>query len=368
MRGTKVLEDWGLIEKLLPAGWEDLAFEHELLETKFGNAKITKAADLMRLLLVHTVADIPLRQTVALVAEAGGPDVSHVVLSKRLIRAEAYLHELVARMVGPALVDASAETWGGYDVCVVDATIGCRPGSLCGDVRMHTLLRVAEMRYVSVDVTSLREGETLLRYELQPGMLVIGDRGYCQAGGIARSVEKGADVLIRLNRGSIILEDAAGEDFDVLPWLRALQGHRADDADVVIRWTDASKQKHVVHARVCAVRLPAREAEEARVRLRKEHGAGVSDDALEAAGYVALITTAPRGRLSASRAIELYRLRWQIELLFKRWKSLLGFDRIPNYRTDAIRAWLYGKLVAALLLEKLASQGEFSPRSAEVAA
>jgi hypothetical protein len=72
MRGTKVLEDWGVIEKLLPAGWEDLAFEHELLETKYGNAKITKAADLMRLLLVHTVADIPLRQTVALVAEAGG--------------------------------------------------------------------------------------------------------------------------------------------------------------------------------------------------------------------------------------------------------------------------------------------------------
>jgi hypothetical protein len=357
-----------VIEKLLPAGWEDLAFEHELLETKYGNAKITKAADLMRLLLVHTVADIPLRQTVALVAEAGGPDVSHVVLSKRLIRAEPYLHELVARMVGPNLTDASAETWGGYDVCVVDATIGCRPGSLCGDVRMHTLLRVAEMRYVSVDVTSLKEGETLLRYELQPGMLVIGDRAYCHAGGIVRSVEKGADVLIRLNRGSIVLEDAAGEVFDVLPWLRSLQRHRAQDADVLVRWTDASKEKHVLDARVCAIRLPAREAEEARVRLRKEHGAEVSDDALEAAGYVALLTTAPRGRLSASRAIELYRLRWQIELLFKRWKSLLGFDRIPNYRTDAIRAWLYGKLIAALLLEKLASHGEFSPRRAEVAA
>jgi hypothetical protein len=368
MHETRVLRDWKLIESTLPSGWENLACEHELLETKFGNAKITRAADLMRFLLVHTVADIPLRQTVALVAEAGGPDISHVVLSKRLIRSEAYLRDLVTQMLGPA-VDASPETWAGYDVCLVDASMGCRPGSLCGDVRMHTLLRVAEMRYVHVEVTSLKEGESLLRYELQRGMLVIGDRAYCHAGGIVRSVEKGADVLVRLNRGGLPLERPDGSSFDLLPWLRQLQAHRADEQSVVIHWTDASKQTHVLDARVCAVRLPAREAEEARKRLRKEQGSDVSDESLEAAGYVALITTVPRARLSAARVIELYRLRWQIELLFKRWKSLLGFDRIPNYRPDAIRAWLYGKLLAAMILERLASpDGEFSPRNDEVAA
>jgi hypothetical protein len=368
MDGTRVLRDWKLIETLLPEGWEALAQQHELLETKYGNAKITKAADLMRFLLVHTVADIPLRQTVAIVAEAGGPDISHVVLSKRLMRAEGYLHELVARMLGPAL-DASPETWGGYDVCAVDASIGCRPGSLNGDVRMHTLLRVTEMRYVHVEVTSLKEGESLHRYDLQPGMLVLGDRGYCQAGAIVSAVKKGADVLIRLNRGSLIPERPDGSTFHVMPWLRQLEGHRADEQRVVICWTDASKEKHRIDARVCAVRLPGREAEKARQRLRKEQGADVSEEALEAAGYVALITTALRERLSAARCIELYRLRWQIELLFKRWKSLLGFDRIPNYREDAIRAWLYGKVLAAMLLERLASQdGEFSPRRGELAA
>jgi hypothetical protein len=368
MGENRVLRDWKLIEGLLPEGWEQLAYEHELLETKFGNAKITKAADLLQLLLVHTVADIPLRQTVAIVAEAGGPDISHVVLSKRLIRAEGYLQALVARMLKPAL-EGSRETWADYDVCVVDASMGCRPGSLCGDVRMHTMLRVAEMSYVQVEVTSLKEGESLLRYDLQPGMLVIGDRGYCQAAGIVRSVQKGADVLIRLNRGSIVLEEPDGCSFEVLPWLRQLEGRRADEQRVVIRWTDASKQTHVVEARVCAVRLPAREAEEARKRLRKEQGSDVTQESLEAAGYVAVITTAPRERLSAARCIELYRLRWQIELLFKRWKSLLGFDRIPNYRDDAIRSWLYGKVLAAMLLERLASHdGAFSPRSDGLAA
>jgi len=369
MKAEQVLQGWSCIEALLPEGWEALADEHELLETKYGNAKIKTASELMRFLLVHTVADLPLRQTVALVAESGGPDISHVVLSKRLIRAEEYLHELVGRMLGPAVGNATAETWAGYDVCAVDATMGCRPGSLCGDVRMHTLLRVAEMRYVQIEVTSLKEGESLLRYDAQPGMLIVGDRGYCQAAGIVRTVEKGADVLIRLNRGSIVLDRPDGTTFDVLPWLRQLDGHRAGEQRVVIDWTDADKQMHRIEARVCAARLPAREAEKARQRLRKEQGADVSKESLEAAGYVAVITTAPAARLSASRCIELYRLRWQIELLFKRWKSLLGFDRIPNYREDAIRAWLYGKLLAAMLLERLASpEGEFSPHSDERAA
>jgi hypothetical protein len=368
MDETRVLREWKLIESLLPEGWEALAQKHELLETKYGNAKITKAADLMRLLLVHTVADIPLRQTVAVVAEAGGPDISHVVLSKRLVRAEGYLQELVSRMLGPAL-DASPETWAGYDVCAVDASTGCRPGSLHGDVRMHTLLRLSEMRYVHVEVTGLKEGESLLRYDLQPGMLVLGDRGYCHAAGIVRSVEKGADVLIRLNRRAIVLKRPDGTVFEPLPWLRRLEGRCADEQHVLIRWTDPRGKAHCINARVCAVRLPAREAEKARQRLRNEQGANVSDESLEAAAYVALITTVPRDRLSAVRCIELYRLRWQVELLFKRWKSLLGFDRIPNYREDAIRAWLYGKVLAAMLLERLASQdGEFPPRSDEVAA
>ena len=75
-----------------------------------------------------------------------------------------------------------------------------------------------------------------------------------------------------------------------------------------------------------------------------------------------LFTTVPFQRLAASQCIELYRLRWQIELLFKRWKSLCGFDRMPNHRPDTILSWLYAKILAALLLERLASQqSEVSP-------
>ena len=80
----------------------------------------------------------------------------------------------------------------------------------------------------------------------------------------------------------------------------------------------------------------------------------------EAAAYVVLFTTAPKSRLDAARCLALYRIRWQVELLFKRWKSLCGFDRLPNYLDETILAWLYAKVLLALLMQRMASSA-FSP-------
>src|SRR5512132_4292652 len=72
-----------------------LAVQHGQVETKFGNAKITCARDLLRFLFLHVGAELPLRQTVALIAEAGGPSLSPMRLHMKLRHAEPYLHALV---------------------------------------------------------------------------------------------------------------------------------------------------------------------------------------------------------------------------------------------------------------------------------
>ena len=70
----------------------------------------------------------------------------------------------------------------------------------------------------------------------------------------------------------------------------------------------------------------------------------------------------------ARRALTLYRLRWQVELAFKRWKSLCHFDRLPNYRDDTIFSWLYAKLLLALLMHRMVSGTSplFPPEAQEV--
>lgn len=344
--------DWKLLLSLLPPEHEQLAVEHGLLKLQWRNSKIGSAAELLRLLFVHAGADVPLRQTVALVGEAGGPQISAVVLHKKMRNAGPYLGELIARSCAKSR-QAAPELWDGYELLAVDASTVSGPGAEGIDARMHTLIRIADVRPVQVKVTDVSEGETLRRFTWMPDQLVIGDRGYANAPGILSVLDQGADVLVRVNRGALPLYD--GDDLiDVLEWLRGLEGHRAFERKATIRNGEGRKQRQV-QGRLIGFRLPDDEAAQALDRVRKEHGAGATAEMLEAASYVALFTTAPAARITAARCVEAYRLRWQIELQFKRWKSLCGFDRLPNYRDDTILSWLSIKVLLGLLLDKMGS-------------
>jgi len=343
-----VTTDWETIRSNLPADYRRLADEHKQVQTQFGNAKIRTADDLLRLTLLHVAADLPLRQTVALMAEGGGPAVSHVRLHKKMFRAMPYFRALVRSMVNTTPADP--ERWAGYEVVTVDASSVCGPGADNADARLHVQMRVTDLDFLSVRVEGLEIGESFKRFNWKPGQLAVGDRGYSHPPGIGWVAMHGADVLVRVNRQALPLYDSAGERIDLMEWLRSMRGHDVCEREVVVR----DKEHHrEVRGRLVAMRLPAAQAEKARARLRREHGGKVSDLDREAAAYVVLFTTVPTSRLDANRCVELYRLRWQIELLFKRWKSLCGFDRLPNYLDETITAWLYAKVLLALLMQRM---------------
>jgi len=362
----EILDEWETLVSLLPENWERLAHDHKLLETKYGNAKITSANDLLRLILVHAAIGLPLRQTVALVAEAGGPDISPMRLHKKMIRAADYLHALVSAMVR-APANLAPERWAGYVVSLVDATVISRPGSVNGDARIHHRQRLSDLKYLQVRSTGIDEGETLCGFQFEPGELVVGDRGYSHARGVLHAIDQGADVLIRLNHKSMpVLAYGSKEPIDLISLARSLHRGAVLERRVLVQHKTKPMTREL-EGRVCIMRLPESEARKARTRARQEHGPDISAQVLELAGYVLLFTTSPADRLSAAQCVELYRLRWQIELQFKRWKSLCGFDRMPNFRPDTIASWLYAKILSAVLLERLASlHGEvFSPIDCE---
>jgi IS4 transposase len=69
------------------------------------------------------------------------------------------------------------------------------------------------------------------------------------------------------------------------------------------------------------------------------------------AGYICLITSLGQEQLSAANALELYRFRWQIELAFKRLKSLLALGDLPAKDPALVHTIIYAKLLAALILD-----------------
>jgi hypothetical protein len=349
-------DDWRALVAYLPSQYERLAKEHKQLETQYGNAKITSADWLLRFILLHVGGNLPLRQTVALMTEAGGPTLSAMRLHMKMRRATPYLRALVERMVGWT-TEAQPELWAGYSMTLVDATALCGPGATGTDARIHTKLRVSDVAVLDAVVTDVSGGESFKHFQFEPNELVLGDRLYSNGNNIARALEHGADVLLRYNRGALPLSHD-GEALDVLARLREM-----DDAEVLDLPVSFEHDEDRIFGRLIATRLSKEAAENARKRLRREQGTShVTKESLEAAEYIVLFTTVSGTRMNATHCLAAYRLRWQIELQFKRWKSLCGFDRLPNYRDDTIVAWLYAKVLLGILLDRMGSiRGELSP-------
>jgi Transposase DDE domain len=357
-----VLGGWQSIRRLLPPEYEVLACEHQQVETKFGNAKIRNADTLLRFIFLHVGADLPLRQTVAVMAEAGEPSLSPMRLHKKMARAAPYLRALVERVVAwPE--DGAPERWGGYVFCAVDATVVCGPGAVGTDARVHTKLRLADVSLSSVEVTDETGGESLCRFTWEPGELAVGDRAYFTPRGIQHVLDAGAEVLVRYRLEGVELCDESGDVLDVLDAVEHLAVGETSDLDVTATLPDRR-----LPARLVAYRLPDDAVNRARERLRREKGSDLSARVFESAKYVLLFTTAARSRLDAERCLQGYRLRWQIELQFKRWKSLCGFDLLPNTRDDTTLAWLYAKVLLGALLDRMASiPTELSPPERQTA-
>ena len=263
-----------------------------------------------------------------------------------------FFASLVADMAGTER-EFAAGRWAGYDIVVVDASVVSRPGAEGTTARVHYALRLTTLHPVNVQVTDDRGGETFRRFDPQAGELWMGDRGYANPPGIAFVKSSDAEVLVRYNRGSLPLYDIEGKRLDVLAKLLAKLRKPGRVREWAV-WVHPEDCKPI-GGRLVAVRLPVEKAEEARERLRREQGDEVTAESLAMADFVVVFTTVPKNRLSAERVLELYGLRWQIELHIKRDKSIAGLDRLPNRRPDTVYTWICAKLLLVQIARRMAS-------------
>ena len=194
------------------------------------------------------------------------------------------------------------------------------------------------------------------RFVFQAGEVVLGDAGYSHPPGIAAVVRQGADVCVRVNPASLPLWNEQGRPFPLLKKLRPLQrAGKMAEWRVVVRSGDQR-----IAGRLCAVRKSEEAVQRAQRRLTLKQQQGKSQatpETREYACYVLVFTTLPSRQATTRQVLEGYRLRWQIELTFKRLKSIVQMGHVPKQDDRSSRAWLYGKLFVALLSQKLARVG-----------
>ncbi len=121
----------------------------------------------------------------------------------------------------------------------------------------------------------------------------------------------------------------------------------------------------MIKGRLCSIRKSQESIELAKQKVRtsaKRQGRKLQPETLEYAEYITLFTTVNRHNYTGNDLLRLYRGRWQIELVFKRLKSIIGLGHLPKNNDESSMSWLYGKLFVALLVERLHQEAElFSP-------
>src|ERR1019366_9284597 len=353
-------EDWKLLLGLLPTQWQQQAVLSGACERLRG---FSSTSSLLRTLLLHVGRGCSLRETVVRAKAAGIAEVSDVALMKRLRKAEGWLRGLCVSLWGEAGWEMPAETHG-YNVRAVDGTLVKEPGRSGSLWRIHYSVRIPRLVCDHFELTSAKgagTGESLERSVAREGDLVLADRGFSKPGGIEALSRRGAAVIVRLNSASLPLFCQDGSRFGLAEETGKLQETGTEREWPV--WVRGTKGR--IEGRLCAIRKSEEAAERARRRIkRKQQQGGPTPKAetLQYASYVMVFTTVPASRLRAAEGLEWYRVRWQIELVFKRLKTLAQLGSLPKHDAQSARAWLYGKLLIALIGQKLERIGrDISP-------
>lgn len=359
-----LLREWSIITGLLPSDWRELARTTGALTRE---REIRDPGTLLLLILMHVGTGLSMRQTAARAERAGLARISDVSLRSRMRNSGDWLLALAERLFAASPYHGALSAASkGRKLRVVDATTVSEPGSTGTDWRVHYSLELPTLQCDFFEVTGASGGETYTRLPVRQGDVILGDRGYSHREGVAHVVDAGGDVVVRLNIGAFPLSDGQGRAFDLLPSLRTLPKDAPGEWQVSFTAHGRSYS-----ARLVAIRKSAAAAKQGRdkiLRAARKKQKTVRPETLEAAGYMIVLTTLG-AETPASEVLELYRARWQVELAFKRMKSLLGAGHVPKKDPQAARAWIHGKLLAVLLIERLGELARlFSPWGYELPA
>ncbi len=330
----------------LPATLQQQAEALEVFERKraFPNMHAVLRGLLAYVLGVYSFKQVGLWATLI-----GLASISDTAWRHWLLKASQWLEWLIAELLAvPTPVLETIPAVRGR-ILLIDATHVNQPGGKGGKWRLHQAYDLLSGRLCQITITDRHRAESLEHFALQPGDLVVADQAYGYRSSVAQAQQQQAQVVLRIYPRTCPLLQEDGSALEVLDWLRQLKGHAQVEGSRTA-WCEWNGERYRV--RVLVHRLSERAEEHARRRVRetaRKKGYTPSQEALEMASWVVVITTLPEDQWSDEAVLRLYRARWQIELFFKRMKSIAQLAHIRCVRPAGVQATLRAWLVAWLL-------------------
>jgi Transposase DDE domain len=351
-----ILDHWPEVRSCLPAEFDLEATARS--RGAFTRARGVKDAEtLLRLALAYGACGMSLRETCAWAAAAGLASLADPSLIERLAKAADWLGDIVGALIAEQ-AKVPAGRWAGRRLRALDGTSICQPGADRTTWRLHVGYDLASGQIDQIELTDGRGAETLRRLTYHAGDVVLGDRYYARPRDLRPVIEAGADFIVRTGWNSLRLLQPDGESFDLFAALAA-QAEQEGEIQVLVDEGRDSAPPQPLILRLIVRRKDSEQAQVEQQRLLKDakkRGRTPDPRSLEAANYILLLTSLPAAAFSTADVLALYRFRWQIELAFKRMKSLAGIDELPAKKPELARAWIYARLIAILMAEHSAGQ------------
>jgi hypothetical protein len=315
---------------------------------------VRSGTDLLRLALAWGPGGYSMQRVAAWAGERNIATLTEDALIQRLHGAVPYLEAVVNQLLTPV---KPAPCWHGRVLRIADGTCLSKPASKGTDWRIHGVYDLASGRFTHLELTDRHGGEALDRGQPVAGEIRIGDRGYANAQAWQRFCEKSqgqADYIVRMRWSTVRLVDENGDLFDLIKWLESLPPE-IETHEIAVR-VQSGKHQTPVPIRLVVRRNTPEATEAAHKKMRQKASrrqSQIDPRSFVAAGFVILGTSLAAAEFPATEILAVYRLRWQIELAFKRLKSLLHIDKIRTKTEAGTRCWLYAHLIVALLGDDL---------------
>lgn len=340
-------EQWDYVRTLLPVDLEQTA---KALNALVRCRNVPDAEALMRMALAYAVSDLSLKDVAAWASAMKLAEITGPGLFYRLRESEGWLAHVLAQTLATQALESPMK----WPVRVVDATVINGPGPVSVQWRAHVLVDPATGGFRAVELTGSEGGEKLARHAVRAGEVILGDRAYATARGVHAVRQAEAHVLVRLNPVTLRMCDERQQRIHLEKREGEIPKMGGIEFSIMIPVPPTLTKSHKVWDSAKAIAwLPARV-----IGGRTRDG-----------DVIWVLTTVPLEQLSTASALELYRFRWQIELLFKRLKSLLHLDTLPSRQGPTAKSWMLARLLAAALAHQLVQpSGPLSPWGYELRA
>ena len=185
----------------------------------------------------------------------------------------------------------------------------------------------------------------LLQQAVEQALLIF-DLGYFDQETLAAITEQNAYFVTRYQSQTALYDLMTGETVDLV---KQLQSTQVDCFEAHYHLGLNAK----LPVRLVARRVAAQEAEKRRRRVKREAQKGrytASKRSLMLCDWEIVISNLPT-MWTAQQILDLYRVRWQIELLFKAWKSYLDVAVFGYWRAERVLCQLFASLIGAVLCQ-----------------